>query len=63
MKRKWQSEEEMNAELRRIADETRRLRDEMRAYLPHSPKPRRTPELPTDEDRRLRPLDDEDEEE
>ena len=59
MTRKWQTEAEMNAELRRIADETRQLREEMRAFLPPLPRHRRTPELPTDEDRRLRALEDE----
>jgi hypothetical protein len=52
---KWQSEAEMNAELRRIASEMRELKEELRSYISgESPYHRRGPALPIDDDRKLR---------
>jgi hypothetical protein len=52
---KWLSEDEMNAEIRRITDEMRQLKEELRNYMPgDSRMHRRQPALPTDDERRLR---------
>jgi hypothetical protein len=54
---KWQSEAEMNAELRRIASEMRQLKEELRNYIPgEARRQRRVPALPTEDERRLRSL-------
>jgi len=50
---KWESEDEIHAGLRRLTEEMRRLRQELRNREP-SPF-RRRPTLPTEDDRRLRP--------
>jgi hypothetical protein len=53
--KKWQSEEEMNAELRRIAGEMRQLKEELRGYISgESTYHRRGLALPTQGDRTLR---------
>ena len=54
---KWQSEDEMNAELRRITNEMRQLKEELRSYIPgESRLHRRQPTLPTDDERKLRDI-------
>jgi hypothetical protein len=51
--RKWQSEAEMNAELRRMASEMRQLKEELRSYIAGESACRRG-QLPTEDDRKLR---------
>lgn len=55
---KWESEDEMNEGLRRIAREMRQLREELRSQTPGDTRYRSAPVLPTDGERRPRPLDD-----
>ena len=55
---KWESEDEIHAGLRRLTEEMRKLRQELRNREP-SPF-RRRPTLPTEDERRLRPTRDED---
>jgi hypothetical protein len=58
--RKWQTEEQMNAELRRIASEMRQLREELRDYMPSERiNYRKSPILPTEDERKLRSMDQE----
>ena len=59
---KWQSEAEMNAELRRMADEMRQLNEQLRSYISGESEYRRGPALPTDDERKLRRVDDDGEE-
>jgi hypothetical protein len=56
--KKWQSEEEMNAELRRIASEMRQIKEELRGYMPGHTRTPKLPALPTEEERKLRPVED-----
>jgi hypothetical protein len=56
---KWESEDEIHAGLRRLTEEMRRLRQELRNREP-SPF-RRVPTMPTEDERRLRPARYEDE--
>jgi hypothetical protein len=51
---KWESEEEIHAGLRKLTEDMRRLREELRNRGP-SPL-RRTPSMPTEDERRLRPM-------
>lgn len=53
---KWESEDEIHAGLRRLTEEMRRLRQELnREAYPTSPL-RKRPSLPTEDERRLRPM-------
>jgi hypothetical protein len=54
--KKWQSEEEMNAELRRIAREMRQIKEELRGDMPGHTRTPKLPALPTEDERRLRPV-------
>ena len=54
---KWQSEAEMNAELRRIANEMRQAKEELRSYISGESELRRGPTLPTEDERKLRRID------
>jgi hypothetical protein len=54
---KWQSEAEMNAELRRIANEMRQVKEEFRSYISGESEFRRGPTLPTEDERKLRRID------
>ena len=56
---KWESEDEIHADLRRLTDEMRRLREELRNR--EVPRYRRVPVMPTEDERRLRPTRYEDE--
>ena len=51
---KWESEDEIHAGLRRLTEEMRRLRQELR-NREASPF-RRVPSMPTEDERRLRPM-------
>jgi hypothetical protein len=51
---KWESEDQIHAGLRRLTDEMRRLRQELRRREA-APPFRRTPSLPTEDERKLRP--------
>ena len=51
---KWESEDEIHAGLRRLTEEMRRLREELRNR--DSSPFRRAPSLPTEDERRLRPV-------
>jgi hypothetical protein len=51
---KWESEDQIHAGLRKLTDEMRRLRQELRSREATSPF-RRTPSLPTEDERKLRP--------
>lgn len=55
---KWESEDEIHAGLRRLTEEMRKLRQELRNREP-SPFRRRVV-LPTEDERRLRPTRDDD---
>ena len=57
---KWESEDEIHAGLRRLTEEMRRLRQELR-NRESSPYRRRVPSMPTEDERRLRPARYEDE--
>ena len=50
---KWESEDEIHAGLRRLTEDMRRLREELRHREPTSY--RRVPSMPTEDERRLRP--------
>ena len=54
---KRQSEAEMNAELRRIANEMRQVKEELRSYISGESELRRGPTLPTELERKLRRID------
>lgn len=56
---KWESEDEIHAGLRRLTEDMRRLRQELR-NRGRSPF-RRVPSMPTEDERRLRPMRYEDE--
>ena len=56
--RKWQTEDEMNAELRRIAHEMRQLKEELRSYIAGASTYHYGAVLPSEEDRRLRRVED-----
>lgn len=51
---KWESEDEIHAGLRRLTEEMRRLREELRNR--ETPPYRRVPSMPTEDERRLRPM-------
>lgn len=51
---KWESEDQIHAGLRRLTEEMRRLRQELRSREANSLF-RRTPTLPTEDERKLRP--------
>ena len=51
---KRQSEAEMNAELRRIANEMRQTKEELRSYISGESELRGGPTLPTELERKLR---------
>lgn len=51
---KWESEDQIHAGLRRLTEEMRRLRQELRSREANSGF-RRTPSLPTEDERKLRP--------
>lgn len=51
---KWESEDQIHAGLRRLTEEMRRLRHELRSREASSGY-RRTPSLPTEDERKLRP--------
>ena len=57
---KWESEDEIHAGLRRLTEEMRRLRHELRSREASSPF-RRSPSLPTEDERKLRPTRNEEE--
>ena len=50
---KWESEDEIHAGLRRLTEEMRRLRYELRNR--GTTRYRRVPSMPTEDERRLRP--------
>lgn len=51
---KWESEDQIHAGLRRLTEEMRRLRQELRSREDSSLF-RRSPSLPTEDERKLRP--------
>lgn len=51
---KWESEDQIHAGLRRLTEEMRRLRQELRSREASSLF-RRSPSLPTEDERKLRP--------
>ena len=51
---KWESEDEIHAGLRRLTEEMRRLRQELRNR--ESSPFRRAPAMPTEDERKLRPM-------
>jgi hypothetical protein len=51
---KWESEEEIHAGLRKLTEDMRRLREELRNRGPSAL--RRAPSMPTEDERRLRPM-------
>lgn len=51
---KWESEDQIHAGLRRLTEEMRRLRQELRSRETSSMF-RRSPSLPTEDERKLRP--------
>ena len=58
---KWESEDEIHAGLRKLTEDMRRLRQELRNRDASSPF-RRAPAMPTEDERRLRPMRFEDDE-